>query len=105
MIPSKNSNKSFQFAIITIVSFLIFVLLQFLAASNNISEETYTYASSFSISVVFVAGIAGFIFSMKGWKEPISVKKIIGLLVNSILILLLVGIIVASIKDISNLLA
>ncbi|MFD2917722.1 hypothetical protein [Psychroserpens luteus] len=105
MNPNKNSNKSFQFAIITIVCFLIFIVFQFLAGSDKISEETYTYASSFSISLVFVAGIAGFIYSMKGLKEPISVKKIIGLLVNSILILLLVGIIVASVKDISNLLA
>jgi len=102
MNPNKNTNKSFQFAIITIVSFAIFVLFQFLAASDRISEENYTYASSFVISIVFVAGIAGFIYSMKGLKEPISVKKIIGLFVNAILILLLIGVIVANVLDFEN---
>ncbi|WP_040281958.1 hypothetical protein [Psychroserpens damuponensis] len=100
---SKNTNKAFQFAIISIVCFLIFVLFQFLAASNRISEETYTYASSFSIAVVLIAGITGFFYSMKGLKEPISVKKIIGLLVNSILILLIISIFAASIIDLSKL--
>jgi hypothetical protein len=102
MNSNKNSNKAFQFAIITIVSFLIFVLFQFLAASNKISEDTYTYASSFSISVIFIASIAGFVNNMKGLREPNSIKKIIGLLVNSILILLLIGVIVANLMDIRN---
>ena len=102
MNPSKNSNKAFQFAIITIVCFLIFVLFQFLAASNKISEETYTYASSFTISVIFIAAIAGFINSIKGLKEPSSVKKVIGLLVNAFIILLLIGAIAANVLDLNN---
>nr|WP_321225998.1 hypothetical protein [uncultured Psychroserpens sp.] len=103
MNPNKNSNKSFQFAIITIVCFLIFIVFQFLAASDKISEETYTYASTFSVSIIFVAAIAGFFYSMKGLKEPISVKKIIGLLVNAILILFLIGAIVFNIMDLAEL--
>lgn len=103
MNPNKNSNKAFQFVIITIVSFLIFVLFQFLAASDKISEETYTYASSFSVSVIFIAAIAGFVYSVKGWKEPLSVKKIIGLLVNSILIFLLIGVVIANVMDLAEL--
>ncbi|MFT4611863.1 MAG: hypothetical protein ACJA1H_002216 [Glaciecola sp.] len=77
----------------------MFIVFQVLAARDNISEDTYTYASSFSISLVFVAVIAGFVYSMKGLKEPISVKKTIGLLVNAILMLLLLGVIVANVMD------
>ena len=99
---NKNSNKSFQFAIITIVCFLIFIVFQVLAARDEISEETYTYASSLSISLVFIAGITGFIYSMKGLRESISAKKIIGLFVSAILILLLVGVIVANVMDVKN---
>lgn len=102
MNPNKNSNKAFQFAIISMVCFLIFVLFQFLAASNEISEDTYTYASSFTISIIFIAAIVGFINSIKGLKEPNSVKKIIALLVNVVLILLLVGVIVANVMDVSH---
>nr|WP_321223559.1 hypothetical protein [uncultured Psychroserpens sp.] len=100
MNPNKNSNKSFQFAIITIVSVLIFVLFQFLAANNNISEDIYTYASSFMLSIIFVAVIAGFIYSIKGLREPISVKKIIGLCVASIFTLILIGVVIANVTDI-----
>jgi hypothetical protein len=57
------------------VCFLAFILFQVLAASNKISEETYTYASSFFVSLVIVATIAGFVYSMKGLEEPISVKN------------------------------
>lgn len=68
--------------------FLAFILFQVLTASNKISEETYTYASSFFVVLVIVATIAGFVYRMKGLKEPISVKKTIGLLVNAFLIVL-----------------
>ncbi|WP_156115516.1 hypothetical protein [Psychroserpens sp. Hel_I_66] len=94
-----NSKKPFQFAIISIVCLLLFILFQVLAASNKISEEIYTYVSGFSISVIFVSSIIGFIFSMKGLNEPFSVKKIIGLLVNSIFILLLIALITANTID------
>ena len=80
------------------VCFAMFIVFQLLAAHNNTSEDIYTYVSSFSISLVFVAAIAGFVFSMKGFKESISVKKTIGLLWNAILILLLIGVVVANIK-------
>ncbi|TXE20218.1 hypothetical protein ES692_00010 [Psychroserpens burtonensis] len=99
MNPNKNSNKSFQFAIITIVCFGVFIVFQVLAARDDISEETYTYASSFFVSLVFVAAIASFVSSIKGLKEPISVKKIIGLSVNALLILLLIAVIVANVMD------
>ena len=97
MNPNKNSNKSFQFAILTIVCFGMCIVFQVLAVRDNISEDTYTYVSSFFVSLVFVAAIASFVFSIKGWKEPISVKKIIGLSVNALLILLLIAVIVANV--------
>jgi hypothetical protein len=73
------------------------IVFQVLAVRDNISEDTYTYVSSFFVSLVFVAAIASFVFSIKGLKEPISVKKIIGLSVNALLILLLIAVIVANV--------
>jgi hypothetical protein len=81
---------------------LIFIVFQVLAASDKISEETYTYASSFFVSLVIVATIARFVYSMKGLKEPILVRKMIGLMVNAILILLFTVVIVIDPAELSK---
>ncbi|MFT5847553.1 MAG: hypothetical protein ACJARX_000608 [Psychroserpens sp.] len=81
---------------------MIFIVFQVLAASDKISEETYTYASSFFVSLVIVATIARFVYSMKGLKEPISVRKMIGLMVNAILILLFTVVIVIDPAELSK---
>ncbi|WP_298896238.1 hypothetical protein [uncultured Psychroserpens sp.] len=87
---SSHSKKGFQFAIITIVTFLLFLLLQLLAANEKISLDFYRYVSGFLMILVFVSSIIGFVFSMKGLKDPNSVKKIFGIIANSILFLLFV---------------
>ena len=85
-----HSKKGFQFAIITIVTFLLFLLLQILAANEKISLDFYRYASGFLMILVFVSSIIGFVFSMRGLKEPNSLKKIFGIVANSILFVLFV---------------
>jgi len=97
-----HSKKGFQFAIITIVSFLLFLVFQILAATERISLEFYRYASGFTIILVFTSSIIGFVFSIKGLKDPNSFKKIFGLIANSILFLLFLATIVANIMDIKN---
>ncbi|WP_298757602.1 hypothetical protein [uncultured Psychroserpens sp.] len=87
---SLHSRKGFQFAIITIVTFLLFLLLQLLAANEKISLDFYRYVSGFLMILVFVSSIIGFVFSMKGLKDPNSIKKIFGIIANSILFLLFV---------------
>ncbi|MCD2258950.1 hypothetical protein [Psychroserpens luteolus] len=99
---SSHSKKGFQFAIITIVTFLLFLLLQFLAANEKISLDFYRYVSGFLMILVFVSSIIGFVFSMKGLKDPNSVKKIFGIIANSILFLLFVVTVVMRYIDFKN---
>lgn len=98
-----NSKKGFQFAIITIVAFLLFLLLQILAANEFVSLDLYRYTSGFLMIVVFTSSIIGFIFSIKGRKDPNTFKKIFGLIANTILFLLFVATVIANIMDFSNL--
>ncbi|MDG5491973.1 hypothetical protein [Psychroserpens sp. SPM9] len=100
-IPS-NAKKGFQFAIITIVTFLLFLLVQILAANQIISINTYTFASGFIMILVFVSSIIGFIFSIKGRKEPNSFKKLFGIIANTILFFLFVATVIANIMDVFN---
>ncbi|OUS00950.1 hypothetical protein A9Q86_09375 [Flavobacteriales bacterium 33_180_T64] len=97
-----NSHKGFKFAILAIGFFLVFVALKVLVTTENISIATYTNASAFIMLVVIICSIVGFIFSIKGRKDPNSIKKIIGLIINSILVLLFIATIVANVIDIQN---
>lgn len=97
-----HSEKGFKFAIITVVFFLLFLLLKVLAAKEYVSVETYTYIGGFLMIVVAVSSIIGFIHSMRGIKERRSKKKIIGILVNSVLMLLFLATTIANIIDFSN---
>ena len=99
---SRNSIKGFQFAIITIVTFLLFLLFQILAANEKITLNFYRYASGFLMILVFTASIIGFIFSIKGWNDPNSFKKIFGLIANTILFLLFVVTIIIRLIDFQN---
>lgn len=82
------SNKGFQFGIIAIVCFLMFLLLKGIAGAEYISIETYTYLGGFMMILTVVSSLIGFFYVVKSLKEPKSTKKIIGMIVNVILILL-----------------
>lgn len=102
MNTSSNSEKGFKFAIITLVFFLLFILLKVLAGRETISAETYTTYGGFVMLLVVVSSLIGFVFSMRGLKDPKSTKKIVGILVNSILMLLFVATTIANIIDFSD---
>ncbi len=95
MAKSSNSNKGFQFAIITLVSFLLFLVFQLLAANNSISVDIYSNVSSFLIILIITTSILGFTFSIKGLKDPRSFKKAFGIIINSILCVLVVATVVS----------
>ncbi|WP_460218966.1 hypothetical protein [Psychroserpens sp. MEBiC05023] len=73
--------------------------LQVLAATERISLDFYRYTSSFVIILVFTSSIIGFVFSIKGLKDPNSFKKLFGIVVNSILFLLFIATVIANIID------
>nr|WP_321235347.1 hypothetical protein [uncultured Psychroserpens sp.] len=94
-----HSKKGFQFSIITIASFLLFLVFQVLAANEKVSLDFYRYTSSFLMILVFMASIIGFVFSMKGLKDPSSFKKLFGTIVNSILFFLFVATVIAKLIE------
>jgi len=102
MDTKNNSKKGFQFAIITIATFLLFIIFQVLAANEKVSLDFYRYASGFLMILVFVSTITGFVFSIKSLKEPNSFKKIFGLIANTILFILFIATIIANIMDMKN---
>ncbi|MEH6535988.1 MAG: hypothetical protein V7719_06320 [Psychroserpens sp.] len=102
MNTTNNSKKGFQFAVITIVTFLLFLAFQVLAANEKISLDFYRYASGFLMILVFTSSIIGFIFSVKGRKDPSSFKKIFGLIANTVLFLLFVVTVIVRFIDFQN---
>ena len=102
MITEYNSNKGFQFGIITVVCFLIFLLLKGIAGAEYISIETYTYLGGFIMILAVVSSLIGFFYAMKSLKEPKSVKKMIGLIINIIFVLLFLVTTVINIIDFNN---
>ncbi|RKE95399.1 hypothetical protein [Ichthyenterobacterium magnum] len=96
------SNKGFKYAILCLALILMFIILQSLANSEVIGLNLYSVISGVCILLIFFFSIAGFIFSIKGIKDPNSYKKGIGLVVNSILIILLIITIVTNILDITK---
>lgn len=102
MSTSYNSIKGFQFGIIAIVCFLIFLLLKGLAGAEYISIDTYTYVGGFAMILAVVSSLIGFFYAMKSLKEPNSTKKTIGLIVNTILILLFLVTTIVNIIDFNN---
>ncbi|WP_299228115.1 hypothetical protein [uncultured Psychroserpens sp.] len=95
--------KGFNYAMICVGLIVLFIILQSLTNSQVITIESYDIASGFCILLTFFFTISGFIYSIKGRKDPRSIKKIIGIILNSILITLLIATVVANIIDLVKL--
>ncbi|MBR9913731.1 MAG: hypothetical protein GYB32_02705 [Algicola sp.] len=97
-----HSHQGFKFAMITLVGIIIFISLHLLVANNILAIDVYTYLSSFVVVLVFVTTITGCVYSLRGLKDPYSLKKLLALVVNLLLMLLLIGTIVANLIDVKN---
>ncbi|WP_299335091.1 hypothetical protein [uncultured Psychroserpens sp.] len=97
-----HSEKGFKYAIIAVVCFMLFLLFKVLAAREIISIDTYTYGGGFLMILVVIASLIGFFFSIRGLKDPNSMKKTIGIVVNAILIVLFVITTIVNAIDFSN---
>lgn len=102
MNTSVNSQKGFQFGIIAIVCFLVFLLLKGMTGAEYISIDTYTYVGGFMMILVVVASLIGFFYAMKSLKEPNSMKKTLALIINTILLVLFVVTTIVNIIDFNN---
>lgn len=83
-----NSKKAFQFALLSIVAMLIFISLKQLVGSEKLPTKNYSYFSAISMFMVVLFSFIGFIYNMRGIKEPRSFKKVSSLILNTILMFL-----------------
>ncbi len=102
MTTGYNSNKGFQFGIIAVICFVVFLILKRLAGAQHIAIDTYTYIAGFIMILTVVSSLIGFFFAMKSIKEPKSTKKTIGLCVNIVLIILFLVTTVINIIDFNS---
>ena len=102
MKTSYNSLRAFRYAILSIASFLVFILIGFFVNMEYIPVNYYEYLSIFMMFMVIAFSFMGFIYSMKSIKEPNDAVKIIAFILNSILMLLFIMTIIANVIDIKN---
>jgi len=92
------SNKSFKYGIIAV--FLILSSIGLIIATFTFSDSIFSLISGGLIFIASILGILGLEKSIKGIKEPNTIKKIVGLVLNSVIVALTLLIIAANIYDI-----
>ena len=97
-----HSNKAFWFAIIAISFLVVFFLLKNLVGTEKVPTDNYTYFSAFTMLLVVLFSFIGFIYNLRGLKEPRSWKKVSGLIINSIFMLLFVITTIANVIEFLN---
>ena len=90
--------KSFRIGIII----LILLSIAFLSAAFKVGKNLALgeLLIGLPILVAGILGIVGFTYGMKGRKEDSSLKKIFALLINSGVVVLLIGLVIANVIDI-----
>ncbi|MEY8849055.1 hypothetical protein AB9K26_09575 [Psychroserpens sp. XS_ASV72] len=84
------SEKAFVYAIITIVLFIVFIVLKKLVGAEAVPSKNYAFISAVVMFLVVLFSFIGFIYNLRGIKEPKSFKKISSFIVNGILMILFV---------------
>lgn len=102
MSKSLYSEKAFRFALLSIAALLIFILLKQLVGTEKIPSENYSYFSALNMFMVVLFSFIGFIYNMRGLKEPRSFKKLSSLILNSVFMILFLITTIINIIDIIN---
>lgn len=92
-----NSNKGFKWAKITMSIFILIIILHVIQEFVKIDMSNF-YGILLVLILIFT--VVGVIDSIKGIKEPNTLRKVIGMILNSGYVVLLIFIIVANILDI-----
>ncbi|WP_066632780.1 hypothetical protein [Labilibacter marinus] len=90
--------KSFRIAIVILILVSITLLSILLKAGRSLALGELLIG--LPILIAGILGIVGFVQGLKGRKENLSFKKILALIVNSGVVILLVGLIAANVIDI-----
>jgi len=99
MTKKSNSEKAFKYSLVTAGLFIVFMVVKALVGAEKIDIEKYGYISAFIMFMVVLFSIIGFIYNMKGLKDPKSIKKIVGLVLNTMFMVLFLTTTIANIID------
>jgi len=92
-----NSHKGFNYGIIGCGLILIFIIL------TKVFNSPYSDFATFLIGGLSVGigtvGVIGLVKSLKGIKEPTTVKKYVGTIVNLSIVILFLYVILANVYD------
>lgn len=94
---STNSTKSFKFGLIGIgLMVVMVVLIQLFSPLNSDVASILIGLLTFSIGII---GIVGLVYSLKGIREPNTLKKILGLIISFGTVLLFLFVILSNVYD------
>lgn len=94
--------KALKSAITSLALIVIFIILKSLANSEYIGILAYSIISGIIILLVFFMTLVGFIYMLKAKEEPRTSKKIIAIVLNSILMALMIVTIINIIIEFIN---
>ncbi|AXP79632.1 hypothetical protein CJ739_535 [Mariniflexile rhizosphaerae] len=95
-----NSHSGFKYGITELGLIIILVVLtQFLDSQNSDIYSILIGLLTFVIGIVSIIGLAK---SLRGLKEPNTLKKIIGIIINFGIVTLFIFVIISNILDIYN---
>lgn len=95
-----NSHKGFKYGIFGISLILILIILTQLL--NTLKSDFASMLIGLLTFVVGMISIIGFTKSLQGIKEPNTIKKIIGIIINFGIVILFFSVIITNIYDIYN---
>lgn len=93
-----NSHKGFKYGILGIG--LILTIIALTQLLNTLKSDFASILIGLLVFAVGIVSIIGFIKSIKGFKEPNTAKKIIGIILNFGIAILFMSVIIANIYDI-----
>ena len=98
---NKNSHKGFKFGLISLIGFFgIIIITKYL---NNSTNDLISVIIGFLTLSIGVISIIGIINAIKGLKEPNTLKKIIGLVLNFGFVSFFLFVIFANLSDVYRL--
>lgn len=92
-----NSHKGFKYAIIGVGLMLIFIIL---TKTLNMLHSDFGTVLIGGLSVgIGIVGVIGLLNSLKGIKEPTTVKKNVGIIINLGIVILFLYMVFANVYD------
>lgn len=84
-----NSHKAFKLSFAAFVMIALSIGVLIINNGNDLNLPAVIIGGGFSLGGIL--GVVGWIYSLKGVKEPITARKVLALLFNSFIVLLFVA--------------